>query len=275
MQSKKIEALLTVLPMLREITGEDIYLGLCDTETCLGIWEAKGFHLSGGIRKGDRVSKEFGSLVDVLETGKPLVKNLPKEVLGLAVKDMLTPVFENGKVVGLVISVASRENEDEVLGSSQTLNEALHLTQNEVDVVADGITSLAETIHNIKDAAFFVQQKAEKVSSLIRSIDGSASKSNILALNASIEAARVGDAGRGFSVVAEEMEKMAKFNISSAKEISQSLSEIFGQLSGITSELEKVQNVAGVQSNSVTEIRNKLHDITSSSQRLEDFLTKE
>jgi len=272
--SKKIEALLTVLPTLKELTGQDMRLGLCDTETCIGIWEADGFRLSGGIRVGNKISREFGMLVDVLESGKAIGENLPKEVLGIPVTDIITPVFEDGKVVGLVMYTSSREEQSKVIDSSQTLNEALHITQQGVDVVSDGIHSLAETIHTIKDSALYVQQKAEKVSSLIHTIEGSASKSNILALNASIEAARVGDAGRGFSVVADEMGKLAKSNAISAKEISQSLSGIFGQLDSITSELEKAQHVANNQSDSVSEIKDKLSDITDSSQDLEDFLTK-
>lgn len=275
MHSKKIESLLTVLPLLKELTGQDMRLGLCDTETCIGIWEADGFRLPGGIRVGDKITKDFGVLVDVLESGKTIGGPLPKEVLGIPVMDIVTPIYEDGNIVGLVMYTSSREEKTQIIESSQTLNEALHTTQGEVEVVAEGINSLAETINNIKDAAFFVQQQAEKVSGLIRSIEGSASKSNILALNASIEAARVGEAGRGFSVVANEMGKLAKISGTSAKEISESLSGIFKELNSIADELGNAQGVANTQSSSVSEIKNNLNNITQSSQNLQDFLTKE
>lgn len=275
MHSKKIESLLTVLPLLKELTGQDMRLGLCDTETCIGIWEAEGFRLPGGIRVGDKITKEFGVLTQVLESGKTIGGPLPKEVLGIPVMDIVTPIYEDGELVGLVMYTSSREEKVQIVESSQILNESLHTTQSEVEVVTDGINSLAETINNINDAALFMQKQAEKVSGLIRSIEGSASKSNILALNASIEAARVGEAGKGFSVVANEMGKLAKLSGHSAKEISESLSDIFKQLNSIANELAAAQDVASTQSNSVSEIKNNLTNITQSSQNLQDFLTKE
>ncbi|MEG1458572.1 MAG: methyl-accepting chemotaxis protein [Acetivibrio sp.] len=275
MRNAKIEALLTVLPELKNLTGQDMRLGLCDTETCLGIWEANGFRLSGGIRTGDKISKEFGILIDVLASGKQVSEKLPKEVLGFPVMDIVTPIYDRGTLVGLVMYTASREEHDRIIQNSKVLNADLLQTENEIDTVNSSVVDLVEALNNIRSAASLVQQQTEKAASLIRSIEGSASKSNILALNASIEAARVGDAGRGFSVVANEMGKLAKLSGSSAKEINISLSDVFNQLNSITEKIEKAGEAAITQSASISEIRKKLTGITTCSQDLVDFAIRQ
>lgn len=274
MQSEKLDALLKVLPTLKKITGQDVRIGLCDTTKCIGIWEADGFHLKGGMRIGETIPEEQKILKEVLRTGKAVGGNLPKEVLGIPVLDIVTPVIENGKTVGLVMYTASREDQTKIKENSQSLNEDLHHTQSEVNVISDGVGDLADILNKIKDAAALVQEQAEKSTALIHTIERNASKSNILALNASIEAARVGDAGRGFAVVAKEMGNLSKVSNLSAKQINDSLTAIFSQLNSVTKELEMAQDVASHQLSSIDQIRTNLSDITNASQSLADFVIK-
>jgi methyl-accepting chemotaxis protein len=82
-----------------------------------------------------------------------------------------------------------------------------------------------------------------KTTEIVKTIQASSSKSNILALNASIEAARAGEAGRGFSVVANEMGKLAKVSGESTKTITEMLSEVFGRIKNIMSDLKRLRKL--------------------------------
>ena len=103
--------------------------------------------MPGGIRVGEEITKDHGMLLDVLASGKQKGGFLPKEVLGLPVMDIVTPIFESNTVVGLVMYTASKEEQAQILESSNTLNHALHNSKAEINIVPNGITELAQTLY--------------------------------------------------------------------------------------------------------------------------------
>ena len=99
-----------------------------------------------------------------------------------------------------------------------------------------------------------VEQDVNEAADVVNKISSNASRSNILALNASIEAARSGEAGRGFSVVATQMGKLAKDSGNSATEIKTTLSAIVSHLDNISSirtVLEQTVSIANELENDV------------------------
>lgn len=87
-------------------------------------------------------------------------------------------------------------------------------------------------------------EEVEKVDDVITFIMDIAKQTNLLGLNAAIEAARVGEAGRGFHVVADEIRKLSNQSNDSATRIKSILEKIQGESSEIRNNVETIENIS-------------------------------
>ena len=112
-----------------------------------------------------------------------------------------------------------------------------------------------DLLHALED----INQKSSEISKIIKVINDIAFQTNILALNASVEAARAGTAGKGFSVVADEVRNLAGKSANSAKEIEHLIEEALQSVQAGSEIAEKtadsISNSAKITKEAVTEIQ--------------------
>lgn len=103
--------------------------------------------------------------------------------------------------------------------SIDELNQVLDSGQESITGIASGMEQITEKMQNMSQSMANLEAIADSINSFVETISKISDQTNLLALNAAIEAARAGDAGRGFSVVADEVRSLASNTSKSAEEV--------------------------------------------------------
>ncbi len=163
------------------------------------------------------------------------------------------------------------------------------LAREGIENVRQNIGSMEETTRQVGRASLEIQeleQSAQQIHNIVKTIKEIAGQTNLLALNAAIEAARAGEQGRGFAVVADEVRKLAERTTHSATEVSEIIAKLSGKvqqvavtMNGVVQKVNVTQEEAGktartiegMSSNAVETAQANQGISSASQQQLEQF----
>jgi methyl-accepting chemotaxis protein len=137
-----------------------------------------------------------------------------------------------------------------------------------------GMNNIAEVVMQSSEIVNKLGKSGEKIGEIIQVIDEIADQTNLLALNAAIEAARAGEQGRGFAVVADEVRKLAERTTKSTKEIAEMIKSIQDETKNAVNSMEKGRNEVEVGKVSVRDAGQSLNEIIETSNTVMSIISE-
>ena len=131
----------------------------------------------------------------------------------------------------------------------QQATHAVHTGNELMDSTVDGIRAIRETVAETSKKVKHLGESSQKISTVVNLIKNFTEQTNVLALNASIEATRAGERGRGFAIVAEEVQELAQQSAKATTEIEKLVLSIQRATSEVVAAMEAgtAQVVTGTQ----------------------------
>ncbi|MBV1911830.1 MAG: methyl-accepting chemotaxis protein [Kangiellaceae bacterium] len=182
-------------------------------------------------------------------------------------------IFEEQQVSAEQSKSSVEEMNQSVARISQNAEQASHSARDATtgankgyEVVQDTVSSINKLAENIVESSTAVnklEQGSNKVNVVLEVIKGIAEQTNLLALNAAIEAARAGEQGRGFAVVADEVRNLASRTQDSTEEINVILDELKSAADDAVSKMELSQTMADNSVSNANLAGESIQDITT------------
>jgi methyl-accepting chemotaxis protein len=223
-------------------------------------------------------SEELAASSDQTRTAITEIATVLEEVADLSdgqyqnVRESATTITE----MSLGIQDISQRAQSLSANAHQTSQEAMEGTR-AIHVVTAGMKAVTQTVEELAERVGTLNHSSARIGDILATISNIASQTNLLSLNASIEAARAGDQGRGFAVVANEIRKLAEQTTLAVDQVAELVEMIKGEVGQVvestmkgSAEIQAGIRTVGVAERSFLTIQGSVQGVATDLEEISD-----
>ncbi|MFU0825107.1 methyl-accepting chemotaxis protein [Clostridium sp.] len=261
--SDVLEEVYNCIPYIDTFFDNDIEIMLTDREKVLYYQGSK--EIDAKIQEGAEVGK---FVRQAMEVGEIEVKVIPEDFIGVAFKSYMIPIKEGNTVIGSLAIGKSLSKKNAVTNITQGLITALTSMETVANQISSAVQKLADKNGEILNETNLANDIAHDTDNIVSFIKGVSSQTNLLGLNASIEAARAGDYGNGFNIVAQEIRKLSKSSSESMVKIEDIIKSISSSIKRINDKVVNVEEISHQQSEALQQMAVSIEQLNSTAKLL-------
>jgi predicted nucleic acid-binding Zn-ribbon protein len=168
----------------------------------------------------------------------------------------------------------SFERIEQESASVKTIKKLFDVSSSSLTTIASSMTELSARTEGMTNNISGLSDKADNINKFVSTITSISDQTNLLALNAAIEAARAGDAGRGFSVVADEVRSLANETNKSASEVADLVGNIITSTKGAVASVADIRNNNDTLNLGVANLNENYHSIVDICNVMKDAISR-
>lgn len=268
----ELESLINFAPTLKNLVNSDVALVISDCEKI--VYQMFSDEINFGDINNNKLTAQ-DPMFTAIQTKKVQVMDVPKEMYGVPFRGAIAPIFSNtGEVIGSISLNTSLRNQTNLIEVAEQFSMSSEEMQASTNELSNTANELLKYMKTLSDAQAEMLKQVENSSKMLEMINNVAKNTRILGFNAGIEAARSGEHGKGFSVVAKEITKLADLSAESVKEIRQLMDLLKTRVEQVKDIVNETNGISNQQFDSINEISSAMHHLTVVAEEIEELAKK-
>ncbi len=217
---------------------------------------------------------DFATAIHMVQNGIQAMEDSHKKQQIINFSSKLHAIGDVGEGLSLMQNEISQLIDDlgHVLSTTRNTSEQSSQSIETLEDILHRLQSLVMQINDSNSSIERLNAMSNEITSVVDLIKDIADQTNLLALNAAIEAARAGEHGRGFAVVADEVRQLAERTQKATSEINVSINTMKQESNSIMEKSETMTKVAGVVSESVEDFKKMMNHLDSDAKEMSELI---